>query len=91
VVTVVTILAWALVAGMVAVALLQLLAVLVRQRSGQPPVPPDRLTRDVLIGLYGIRQRLSVRQYRTAVKREGAKARRSMRAELERWEEWEQE
>jgi len=86
----VSILAWALVALMVAVALVQLLAVLLRPRAGQPPVPSDRLTRDVRVRLYGIRQRLTVRQYRTAVKRDGAKARRSLRAELERWEDWEQ-
>lgn len=85
----VTILAWLLLGLMVAVPVCLGLLALRRRRPVQPP--PDRLTYAALTKLYAIRQRLNVSQYRSEVRREGAKARRTLRAELAQWEEWDSE
>jgi hypothetical protein len=85
----VAVLAWALVSLVVAVALLQLAVALRTKRSRQAVPPPDRLTYTALIKLHAVRQRLSVSQYRTQVKRDGARARRALQVELRQWEQWE--
>lgn len=85
----VSVLAWTLLVLMVAVPLV--LGLLSLRRERRPPAAPpvDRLTYVTLLKLHAVRQRLSVRQYRAQLQRDGDRARRALQAELAEWEKWE--